>query len=91
VTKITLTEDDRQTRQQWLRSDKSEQRLVLRDRIMLAAAEGRATQAIAQQLRQRTATVSKEPAAHYFEVHPMRAGRTWWCGLTQPVQACLRR
>ena len=59
VTKITLTEEDRQTLQQWVRSSKTEQRLVLRARIILAAAEGRATQAIAQQLRQRTATVSK--------------------------------
>ncbi len=33
--------------------------LGLRARIILAAAEGRATQTIAQQLRQRTATVSK--------------------------------
>jgi transposase len=59
VTKITLTEDDRQTLQQWVRSSKTEQRMVLRARIILAAAEGSATQAIAQQLGQRTATVSK--------------------------------
>jgi transposase len=58
-TKITLTEDDRQTLQQWVRSSKTEQRMVLRARIILAAAEGSATQAIAQQLGQRTATVSK--------------------------------
>jgi transposase len=42
-----------------VRSAKTEQRLVLRAHIILAAAEGLATQAIAQQLRQRTATVSK--------------------------------
>ena len=59
MTLITLTEDDRQTLQQWVRSSKTEQRLVLRARIILAAAEGRATRTIAQQLRQRTATVSK--------------------------------
>ncbi len=59
VTKITLTEDDRRTLQQWVRSAKTEQRLVLRARIVLAAAEGLATLAIAQQLQQRTATVSK--------------------------------
>src|SRR4030095_13221550 len=59
LTKITLAEDDSQTLQQWVRSTKTEQRLVLRARIILAATEGRATQAIAQQLHQRTATVSK--------------------------------
>ena len=59
MTQITLTEDDRQTLLQWVRSTKTEQRMVLRARIILAAAEGRATQSIAQQLRQRTATVSK--------------------------------
>src|SRR5262245_1246918 len=59
VTPITLSEDDRQTLQQWVRSSKTEQRMVLRAHIILAAAEGRATQSIAQQLRQRTATVSK--------------------------------
>src|SRR5262245_50156763 len=59
VTKITLTDDERQTLQQWMRSSKTEQRLVLRARIIWAAAEGRATQIIAQQLGQRSATVSK--------------------------------
>src|SRR4030095_2584013 len=59
VTPITLTEEDRQTLQQWVRSAKTEQRMVQRARIILAAAEGLATQTIAQRLRQRTATVSK--------------------------------
>jgi len=59
VTKITLTEEERQTLQQWVRSSKTEQRIVLRARIILAAAEGHATQAIARQLEQRNATVSK--------------------------------
>src|SRR5262245_66455702 len=59
VTLITLTENDRQTLQHWVRSSKTEQRMVLRARIILAAAEGRATQSIAHQLRQRAATVSK--------------------------------
>lgn len=59
VTPITLTAEDRQRLQQWVRSSKTEQRMVQRARIILAAAEGLATQTIAQQLRQRTATVSK--------------------------------
>ena len=52
MTPITLTEDDRQTLQRWVWFTKTEQRMVLRARIILAAAEGCATQAIAQQLRQ---------------------------------------
>ena len=59
ATTITLTEDDRVTLTHWLRAGTTEQRLVLRARIILAAAEGQATQGIAAALGQRPATVSK--------------------------------
>jgi len=59
ATPIALTEDDRAALTSWVRASTSEQRLVLRARIILAAAEGQATQDIAAALGQRPATVSK--------------------------------
>ena len=59
ATPITLTEEDRQILEKWVRSTKVEQRTALRSRIILLAAEGFQTQAIAQQLSIREATVSK--------------------------------
>lgn len=59
ATPITLTVEDERTLKQWVRSAKTEQRLVLRSRIILLAAQGVATRAIAQELRVRPATVSK--------------------------------
>ncbi len=59
ATPISLTEEDRATLELWARSATSEQRFALRARIILAAASGQPTDAIAQRLRMRTATVSK--------------------------------
>lgn len=59
ATVITLTDEDRATLKGWERATTTEQRLALRARIVLAAAEGESTQAIAARLDQRPATVSE--------------------------------
>ena len=59
ATVIVLTPEDRATLTQRLRAPTSEQRVVVRARIVLAAADGQATDGIAQQLALRPATVSK--------------------------------
>jgi transposase len=59
ATPIVLTDDDRAVLTSWVRAGTTEQRLVLRAKIVLAAAEGQATQDIAAALGQRPATVSK--------------------------------
>ena len=59
ATPITLTTDDRAVLTSCVRAGTTEQRLVLRAKIVLAAAEGQATQDIALALDQRPATVSK--------------------------------
>jgi transposase len=59
ATVVTLTEDDRQSLERWVRSSTTEQRLVSRARIVLSAARGKQTQQIATELNQRPATVSK--------------------------------
>jgi transposase len=59
ATLITLTDEDRATLKSWERATTTEQRLALRARIVLAAAAGEATQAIAERLGQRPATVSE--------------------------------
>ena len=59
ATPISLTEEDRATLEHWTRSATSQQRFALRARIILAAAAGQSTEAIAQRLSLRTATVSK--------------------------------
>lgn len=59
ATPITLTDDDKAVLTSWVRAGTTEQRLVLRAKIVLAAAEGQATQDIARELNQRPATVSK--------------------------------
>jgi len=56
---ITVTDEDRKTLESWVRSTTKEQRLVLRARIILAAAEDRGTNEIATELSIRPATVSK--------------------------------
>lgn len=58
ATAVVLTEQDRATLEQWVRAPTTQQRLVLRARIVLAAAEGQATQDIAAALELRPATVS---------------------------------
>ena len=59
ATPISLTEEDRTTLEQWARSATTEQRFVVRARIVLAAAEIQSTEAIARRLELRNATVSK--------------------------------
>jgi transposase len=54
-----LDDEHRAVLKSWLGAGSTEQRFVIRARIILAAAEGRATQDIAAELRLRPATVSK--------------------------------
>ena len=59
ATPVELTTEERRTLETWVRSSTTEQRLVLRARLILAAAAGPTTAAIAQQLGIRAATVSQ--------------------------------
>lgn len=56
---IVVTPEDREVLESWVRGAKSEQRLALRGRIILAAAAGSSSRAIARQQGIRAATVSK--------------------------------
>jgi len=58
-TPIIATEEDQQTLESWIRGTRTEQRLVLRARIILAAGSGQGTNKIARELDVRPATVSK--------------------------------
>lgn len=57
--KITLTDDDRQRLQRWAKGRSTPARLVLRAKIVLAAAEGRQNKAIAEELGTNRPLVSK--------------------------------
>jgi len=59
ATPIVLSETEQDTLRSWLRAGTSEQRMVERARIILAAAEGTGTNEIARELRTRAARVSK--------------------------------
>lgn len=59
ATPITLSAQDRETLRSWLRTGKTEQRLVERSQIILLAAEGKTTGEIAEALSTRPARVSK--------------------------------
>src|SRR5947209_19635484 len=59
ATPIELSTAERKTLEGWVRASSAEQRLVLRARLILAAAAGTATTAIAQRFRVRPATVSQ--------------------------------
>lgn len=59
ATTVALTDEDRATLTSWVGAGTTEQRLVVRAQIVLAAASGAATQQIAADLGQRPATVSK--------------------------------
>jgi transposase len=59
ATPIILTAEEERVLNQWVRSANTEQRLVLRSRIILLAAAGTTTRAIARELEVRPATVSK--------------------------------
>lgn len=58
-TAISLTAEERDILESWVRATKTEQRKVLRSRIILAAGQGQGTGAIARQLGVRPTTVSK--------------------------------
>jgi len=58
ATAVVLTDEDRATLESWVRATTTQQRLALRARIVLAAAAGQETQAIAESLGLRPATVS---------------------------------
>jgi transposase len=59
ATPIILTAEEERVLNQWVRSANTEQRLVLRSRIILLAAAGTTTRAIARELEVRPTTVSK--------------------------------
>jgi len=59
ATPIVLSEAEQETLRLWLRAGTSEQRMVERARIILAAAEGVGTNAIARELGTRPARVAK--------------------------------
>lgn len=56
---VTVTAEEKEVLQSWVRGTTTEQRLVQRARIILAAAEGQSTQGIARRERVRPAMVSK--------------------------------
>ncbi|MGA3315824.1 MAG: IS630 family transposase, partial [Candidatus Korobacteraceae bacterium] len=58
-TALTLTIEDRSTLASWVRAGKTERRLAERARMVLAAANGQGTIAIARAQRRRAASVSK--------------------------------
>jgi transposase len=59
ATPIELSAEERGTLENWVRASTTEQRLVSRARLILAAAEGDTTTALAQRFRVRPATVSQ--------------------------------
>jgi transposase len=59
ATPIVLRAEDRKTLETWVKSSKTEQRTALRSRIILAAARGMTTEAIARENAVRPNTVSK--------------------------------
>ena len=59
ATPIDLTAEERGTLENWVRASTTEQRLVVRARLILAAAEGASTTALAQRFKVRPATVSQ--------------------------------
>ena len=56
---VEVTVDDRARLESWIRATTTEQRLVLRARIILALAQGRTNREVAEELSIRPATVSK--------------------------------
>ncbi len=59
ATPVQLTDDERDTLETWVRRTTTEQRMVLRARIVLEAAAGKATKEVAALLQVRPATVSR--------------------------------
>ena len=58
ATAVSLTDDEREQLEGWVRAAKTEQRLAFRARVVLAAAGGKTTTRIAQSEAVRTTTVS---------------------------------
>src|SRR5680860_691595 len=56
---VEVTVEDRATLESWIRATTTEQRLVLRARIIMALARGRTNREVAEELPIRPATVSK--------------------------------
>src|ERR1019366_385061 len=96
ATPIVLSEAEQETLRSWLRAGTSEQRMVERARIVLAAADGVGTNVIARQLQTRPARGSKwrtrfardrltglAPRPHRIS---LRRRRTW-CLSTGPAFA----
>jgi len=59
ATDVQLTVEEQAVLEGWVKQPRSEQRLALRGKIILRAAEGAKTEAIAREFGIRTATVSK--------------------------------
>ena len=59
ATEIHLAAEERAVLEGWARAGKTEQRMVLRSRLVLLAAQGRGTTEIAREVGTRAATVSK--------------------------------
>ncbi len=59
ATPIVLMDEERETLEKWVRSSKTEQRYVLRSKIILMAAESLSTKEISKKLEVRQATVSE--------------------------------
>ena len=59
ATPIKLIDDERDTLEKWVRSHKTEQRIVLRSNIILMAADGLTTKGISKRLKVRPSTVSR--------------------------------
>ena len=59
ATPIVLIDDERKILEKWFRSSTTEQRLVLRSKIILMAADGLSTKEISKRLEVRPATVSE--------------------------------
>jgi len=59
ATVVKLSDDERKTLLSWIRSGTTESRLVERAKMILAAVEGQTTQRIAENMKTRTARVSK--------------------------------
>jgi len=59
ATPVRVSEEDRKTLESWVKAASTQQRFVLRARIILAAASGQPTQVIAEQEQIRPGTVSK--------------------------------
>ena len=57
--RIELLEDERKTLERWVRASRTEQRLVLRSKIILLAAEGLLNKEISERMQVRQATVSE--------------------------------